>query len=257
MSTLFASSLDGTRIAYDRSGAGPALVLLHGGGSRRQEWHDVGYVQRLQDHFTIITLDLRGHGQSDLPTEPADYAIDKMMQDVLAVADACEVERFALWGFSFGGRVGRHVAAHSERVVKIILMGTPLGAGFSDEFRKEFKEFCAHWPPILQAQRDGTLDLDTLSPDDREFLQTFHVSAMMAWGRAMIDWPAVEPADFLCPVLWLIGSEDRVAMISFRKYESSLPGTRVQSHIVEGLNHEQVFDEIDKVLAMLVAFSQS
>jgi pimeloyl-ACP methyl ester carboxylesterase len=235
MSTLFATSLDGTRIAYDRNGAGPALVLLHGGGSRRQEWHDAGYVQRLQDHFTVITLDLRGHGESDLPTEPADYTINKMMQDVLAVANACEVEGFTIWGFSFGGRVGRHVAAQSERVVKLILMGTPLGAGFSDESRHDSEEFYAHWPPILQAQRAGTLDLDSLSQNDRGVLQIFHVAAMLAWGRAMFDWPAVEPADFLCPTLWLVGSEDRVAMISVRKYEPALQGARVQSHIVDGL----------------------
>jgi pimeloyl-ACP methyl ester carboxylesterase len=79
MNTLFTTSLDDTRIAYDRSGAGPALVLLHGGGSRRQEWHDAGYVQRLRDNFTVITLDLRGHGDSDLPTELADYTIDKII----------------------------------------------------------------------------------------------------------------------------------------------------------------------------------
>ena len=257
MSTLFTTSLDGIQLAYDRNGAGPALVLLHGGGSRRQEWHDAGYVKRLQDHFTVITLDLRGHGESDLPTEPADYAIDKMMQDVLAVADACEVERFTLWGFSFGGRVGRYVAAHSERVVKIILMGTPLGVGLSDGFRQEFEDFCAHWPPIVEAQRDGTLDLDSLSPDDREFLHAFHVPAMLAWGRAMLDWPAVEPADFLCPTLWLVGSEDRVALASVRAYEQSLKGTRVQSHIMAGLTHAQVFDEIDQVFATMLAFTQS
>jgi hypothetical protein len=134
----------------------------------------------------------------------------------------------------------RYVAAHSERVVKIILMGTPLGVGLSDGFRQEFAGFCAHWPPIIEAQRDGTLDLDSLSPDDREFLHAFHVPAMLAWGRAMLDWPAVEPADFLCPTLWLVGSEDRVALASVRAYEQSLPGTRVQSHIVTGLTHAQV-----------------
>ena len=132
--------------------------------------------------FTVITLDLRGHGESGLPTEPADYTIDKMMQDVLAVADACEVERFTIWGFSFGGRVGRYLAAQSERVDKIILMGTPLGAGLSDEFRQEFEDFCAHWPPIIQAQRDGTLDLDSLSQDDREFLQTLQCSGDAGLG---------------------------------------------------------------------------
>jgi len=42
MNTLFATSPDGMRVAYDRSGTGPAIVLLHGGGSRRQEWHAAG-----------------------------------------------------------------------------------------------------------------------------------------------------------------------------------------------------------------------
>ena len=139
-------------------------MLLHGGGNSRQVWHEAGYVKRLQDNFTVITPDLRGHGESGLPTDPADYTIDKMMQDVLAVADACEVERFTIWGFSFGGKVGRYLAAHSERVAKIILMGTPLGVGVSDEFRQYFEDFCAHWPPIIQAQRDGALDLDAALP---------------------------------------------------------------------------------------------
>ena len=80
---------------------------------------------------------------------------------------------------------------------------------------------------------------------------------MMAWGQAMLDWPAVEPADFRCPTLWLVGSEDQLAMASVREYEQSLQGTRVQSHIVDGLHHEQVFDEIDRVLATMLAFTQS
>ncbi len=257
MNTLFADSPDSVQIAFDRSGIGPALVLIHGGGSNRQEWHEAGYVGRLREHFTVITLDLRGHGESGLPTEPADYTIDKMMQDVLAVADACEVEYFTIWGFSFGGRVGRYVATQSERVAKIILMGTPLGLGISREFRQYIEDFCVHWPPILRAQSDGVLDLASLSQNDREFVQSFNVPVMMAWGRAMLDWPAVEPADFRCPTLWLVGSEDQGAMASVREYGQSLEGSRVQLHIVEGFNHEQVFDEIDKVFATLLAFTLS
>lgn len=255
MSTLFTTSLDGTQIAYERFGAGPALMLLHGGGYSRKVWREAGYVKRLQNDFTVITPDLRGHGESGLPTEPADYTVDKMMQDVLAVADACGSERFNIWGFSYGGKVGRYLAAHSERVVKIVLMGTPLGVGVSEEFRQYFEDFCAHWPPILQAQRDGTLDLALLSQDDRELLHQTNIPAMMAWGRAMIGWPAIEPADFLCPTLWLVGSEDRWAMVGVRKYEPSLKTSKVQLHIVEGLNHGQVFDEIDRVFPAILAFT--
>jgi len=46
-------------------------------------------------------------------------------------------------------------------------------------------------------------------------------------------------------------------MDSIREYEQSLKGTRVEMQIVEGLNHEQVFDEIDRVFPTLLAFTQS
>jgi pimeloyl-ACP methyl ester carboxylesterase len=232
-------------------------VLLHGGGNSRQDWHEAGYVKRLQDHFTVITLDLRGHGESGLPIEEADYTIDKMVQDILAVADACGVEHFSVWGFSFGGKVARYLAAYPERVDKIMLMGPPLGQGVSDEFRQFFENFCTYWPPILQAQRDGVLDLEALSQDDREFLGSHHVHAMIAWGKAMIHWPAIEPADFLCPTLWLVGLEDTWAMASVRNYEQALKGSKIQCHIIEGLNHGNVFREIDKVFATMLAFTQS
>ena len=64
--TSFASSPDGTQIAYDCRGAGQAILLLHGGGVTRQEWHERGYVRRLQDRFAVVTLDLRGHGNRQL-----------------------------------------------------------------------------------------------------------------------------------------------------------------------------------------------
>ena len=46
-STRFATSNDGTRLAFDVTGSGPAVMLLHGGGQTRKSWHDAGYVARL------------------------------------------------------------------------------------------------------------------------------------------------------------------------------------------------------------------
>jgi pimeloyl-ACP methyl ester carboxylesterase len=126
MNTLFTVSPDGTQISYDRSGEGPAILLLHGGGGKRQDWHETGYVARLKEQFTVITIDLRGHGESGLPTDPAEYTTDKMGLDILAVADACGFEHFILWGMSFGGKIGRYLAVQSERVTKFIMMGTPM-----------------------------------------------------------------------------------------------------------------------------------
>jgi pimeloyl-ACP methyl ester carboxylesterase len=231
--------------------------LLHGGGGNRQEWHEAGYVRRLQDNCTVIAVDLRGHGESGLPTDPADYTVEKITQDILAAADSCRVKRFVLWGMSYGGKVGRYLAVQSERVTKLVLMGTPLGLGVTGERRQEAIDFCKHWPPIVQAQRDGVLDLSSLSQRDQEFLNGFNVAAMLGWVRAMLDWGAVEPIDFRCPTLWLVGSEDRHAMAGVKEYEEALKGSRVQVCILEGLTHEQVFDEIDHVLPMMLAFTKA
>jgi len=158
---------------------------------------------------------------------------------------------------SSGGKISRYLAIQSERVAKIILMGTPMGLGVSGERRQQAIDYCAHWPPIVQAQRDGTLDLDSLSQNDRDLLRHFNVPVMLAWVRAMLDWPAVEPADFRCPTLWIVGSEDRYAMTTLKEYEQALQGSRVQVHIVEGLDHDQAFDEIDRVFPTMLAFTES
>jgi len=254
---MFANAPDNVRIAFEYCGSGPAIMLVHGGGSNRKDWHEGGYVKRLQGDFTVITPDLRGHGESDLPIDPTDYNTDKMGQDILAVADACKVEHFNLWGMSFGGKVSRYLAAQSERVAKLILMGTPMGPGTSAETREEIETFCKKWPPILQSQKDGTLDIDTLSQEDQEFMLNFNIPVIMAWGQAMAGWPTIEPTDFHCPTLWMVGSEDEEAMNSVREFGQSLEGTKVQLHIFDGLNHNQVFEEIDTVFSTMLAFTRS
>ena len=256
MKTKFVNSPDGIQLAYDQQGTGPAIILVHGGGSDRQVWHEIGYIERLHKAFTVITFDLRGHGESSLPTDPEYYTSYKMGEDILTVASACGVEKFILWGMSYGGKVNRYVASRSNRVEKCIIMGIPMGPGVTDKMRQDIEDFCEHWTPILGAQSDGMLEPYSLSEEDREFLRDFNVPVIMAWGQAMLHWKSVEPADFLCPTLWLIGSEDQPAMDSFGKYEKSLKGSNVQYHIFEGLNHVQVLEEIDKVFPVMLAFTQ-
>jgi pimeloyl-ACP methyl ester carboxylesterase len=255
--TSFACSPDGTQIAYDRCGAGQAILLLHGGGGTRREWHETGYVQRLQSRYSVVTMDVRGHGESDRPADAAAYSTDKMSQDILAVADACGIERFAMWAMSYGGKVGRYLATHSERVTSLVLMGTPLGPGVVGERRQQAVDFLAHWQPIVHDQQDGTFDPHTLTDADRDVLSRLHVPSMLGWVRAMLDWPSVEPQDLRCPTLWLVGSEDRHATDSLREYEGTLEGTQVRVHLLPGLDHDQVFDEIDQVYPIMLAFTES
>jgi pimeloyl-ACP methyl ester carboxylesterase len=254
MNISFVVSPDGTRIAYDVTGEGSAIVLLHGGWHTRQNWHDVGYVKRLKDNFKVITIDIRGNGESDKPIDPAFYTTEKMCQDILAVTDACNVQQFAIWGFSYGANIARYLAAQSDRVEKFIMIGIPFGLGASGDFRLFIKEFQNHWVPILQAQSEGTLEIASLSMEDQEKLRESNIALSVVWLSAMLHWRAIEPVDIGCQTLWLIGSKNEPTMASLIEYEEKLKMSKVRVMVIDGINHTQEFTEIDRSLPLMLAF---
>ncbi|MEN8173124.1 MAG: alpha/beta hydrolase [Chloroflexota bacterium] len=259
MRTSFITSPDGTQITYDVIGKGPVIILLHGGGIgwSRKKWHQVGYVARLKDKYKVISIDIRGNGESGKPILPTDYAIDRICEDILAVADACEVERFIIWGYSYGGNIGRFLAARSERVSKIIIVGIPLGLAASGEFRQFIYDFRDHWKPLIQAQLDGTLELNALSKDDQTLMKEMDIPVTLAWLVAMLDWGVIEPADLPCSTLWLSGSENKNTIDSMKNYEPELKKSNVQVQIIKGLDHVQEFEKIDLVFPVMLAFTIS
>jgi pimeloyl-ACP methyl ester carboxylesterase len=254
MNTSFVNSPDGTRIAYDVAGEGSPIILLHGGWQTRQNWHVTGYVKQLQDNFKVIAIDIRGNGESDKPIEPTYYTTEKMCQDILAVADACGLEKFTIWGFSYGSNIGRYLAAQSDRVEKLIIMDIPFGPGAPGDFRQFIEEFRKHWLPILQAQSKGTLDLTSLSTEDQEDWQESNIAVDVARLSAMLDWGVIEPTDVRCQTLWLVGSRNETTMASVREYEEKLKGSMVRVEVIEGSNHREVLTEIDRSLPVMLAF---
>lgn len=257
MTTSFAVSTDGTRIAYDISGAGEAIVLLHGGLHTRKHWHNAGYVERLKNDFKVITIDIRGNGESDKPSDSSYYTTKKHCEDILAVAAECGIKSFTAWGYSYGANIGRYLAAKSDLVNKFIFLGYSFGAGASGTFRQFIPDFHDHWVPILKAQADKTLDIQTLSGKDQEFLKSGEVQVILAWLAPILDWPAVEPADLLCPTLWLAGSKNDDVMANMKEYEQNIESTKVSIQVMDGLDHRQEFTEVDRVLSFVIPFVKS
>jgi alpha-beta hydrolase superfamily lysophospholipase len=220
--TQFAKSTDGTRIAYDVSGSGPVVILLHGGGMTRRSWRESGYVARLAKEFTVVTLDIRGNGESDKPPTVAAFAPARLNQDILAVANAVKAERFALWGFSYGANVGRYLAAVSDRVRGMVYIGIPFGAAADGIFRERI---------LGMANRP-------------------------AWLAAMLDYEPVEPSHMRSPTLWIVGTANEGAYSSAKAYQSKLAGTKVTLQTFDGFTHPQEFDRIDQVFPAEVEFTR-
>ena len=105
------------RISYDVVGEGRPLVLLHGWCCDRSWWTEPGYVDELRTDHRLVNVDIRGHGASDKPHEAAAYTSDALTGDVFAIADAEGLDRFAIWGQSYGGWIAwMSAAAAPERV---------------------------------------------------------------------------------------------------------------------------------------------
>lgn len=147
--TRFVASADGTRIAYDSQGRGPALILLPGHGFSRRTWHEFGYPLRLQEQFTVITVDHRNEGESEKPTRPEDYTIDHYIADIHAVADACGMNDFFVWGHSFGATISTHLSAVSSRLRAVEALGMHLHVFDGLNHMQELTEIDRVLPPVL------------------------------------------------------------------------------------------------------------
>src|SRR4029079_17601619 len=116
----------GIELAIEVRGEGPALVCVHGFGGAKEDFAD--HLEALAERWRVITVDLRGHGDSDAPSDPSSYSLDRLARDVEAVADAVGAERFRLLGHSMGGMLARRIVlARPERVAGLVMMRPPPG----------------------------------------------------------------------------------------------------------------------------------
>jgi pimeloyl-ACP methyl ester carboxylesterase len=124
------TSLDGTAIAWFRSGDGPPIVLVHGATADHTVWRTSGPL--LATSHTLYAIDRRGRGASG---DTAPYAIAREYEDVAAVVDAvakAEGRPVDVVGHSFGGRVGLGAALLTPQLRRLVVYeGAPAPAGRS------------------------------------------------------------------------------------------------------------------------------
>ena len=250
---LIATAADGTKIAYQRTGSGPALILLHGGGQTHSSWNESGYVDRLSKRFTVITMDQRGTGESDKPVSLEGYAMDRVLGDVAAVADAAGAQKFHVWGYGHGATIGRYLAARSDRVISAVLVGTTMGPAVSGIVKDAIVAMRKKWQPLMDARREGTLDLSKMSPGDRAALEGGTPIAALSLG-AMLDYPPLEPTEIKVPTLWVVGGGDTAAMENVKTYEGKLTGTSVTLKVLGSASYSDCFIKTDEVFAAVDPF---
>ena len=117
--------VNGIHLNATVTGAGPALLLLHGFTGSGAAWQPFLDAWR---GFTVIAVDLLGHGSSCCPADPACYRMERCVEDLVVLMDRLGVERTAVLGYSMGGRVALHLAlAAPDRLWALVLEGASPG----------------------------------------------------------------------------------------------------------------------------------
>lgn len=104
--------------------ANPAVILLHGFPESHRTWRKL--VPRLEGDFFLVMPDQRGFAGSDKPQDVADYKADILIDDIFALADALELETFALVGHDWGGAIAWAAALRGDpRLTRLGIVNSP------------------------------------------------------------------------------------------------------------------------------------
>ena len=242
----------GVALDVAREGRGPPLLLLHGFTGSAATWEPLQ--RALADAYDAIAPSLLGHGRSDAPRDPARYAMEECVADLVALLDALGVGRAAVLGYSMGGRVALRLAlAAPERVGALVLESASPGIADDAERAARLRDdealagtieregvaaFVDRWErlPLFASQA-------ALPADVRDALRARRLAGDatgLAGSLRGMGAGAVAPAwerlgEIAAPTLVLAGALDERYRTIAAATAQRIPGARLA--VVEGAGH--------------------
>ncbi|WP_324262819.1 alpha/beta fold hydrolase [Altererythrobacter sp. H2] len=229
-------SFDGTQLAVHRLGAGRPVLLLHGlFSSAEMNWIRFGHAAKLAEAgFEAIMPDLRAHGTSGKPHDPAAYPPGVLARDVAALVEALELEDYDLAGFSLGARTAARAVIAGLAPRRLVLAGMGL-------------EGLAGWNRRSAFFIDAIDRFDEVKRGDPafmavSFMKTMKVDRVAArlLLQAVDDTREEELARITMPTMVLCGAQDsdngsapRLAEVLPDAQYAEIPGTHMTS-VTEG-----------------------
>lgn len=156
---LRTSPVDGFHLAYERTGSGIGVVLLHGWPGDHADFRRV--VPLLAGHADAVAPDLRGFGESDRHARPPGeaYSAAAQARSVVALIEELELQPAVIAGYDVGSRVAQTIARARPDLVRELVVSPPLpGAGervLTEAAQREFWYQPFHQLPLVEQLIDG------------------------------------------------------------------------------------------------------
>lgn len=256
------TSADGTTIAFERTGSGPPLVVVHGGACDHRFWELSGVRHAFAQRCTVYAMDCRGVGESG---DAADYELEREFEDVAAVVDAID-EPVALLGHSSGALLSLEAARRTDNLRELILYEPPIAVGdhelYSDEVLAEMKrllddaeneqvlvlflrEIAQSTPEEIDAQRSA--------PDWQDLVDAAHVWPRSVQALGEYEFDATRFANVTTPTLLLSGSESPPLLKDATgPVADALANSRIATF--DGHGHEAMLTAQDRFIEEVLAF---
>lgn len=233
---------DGVDLYYEIHGNGPPLLLTHGFSATSEMWR--GQIEALSPHVQVITWDMRGHGRSDYPVDPAAYSEAETVADMAAILDVVGAPDAIIGGLSLGGymSLGFH-AAYPERTRGLLIIDT--GPGYRKDEPREGWNANA----LKQAERFETRGVGSI-PGHRD------ATGLARAARGMLtqhDAHVIESLPTITvPTLVVVGADDAPFLAAADYMAGKVQGAR--KVVIEKAGHVANVDQPAAFNAAVLAF---
>ena len=246
----------GVNIYYEVHGSkihddGPPLILTHGYSSTSAMWE--GQVEALSKHHKLILWDMRGHGQSDYPDDPACYSEALTVGDIAALLDVVGAKKAIVGGLSLGGYMSlAFYRAHPERVSALLIIDTGPG------FKKDDARAAWNKRALDTADRFDREGLEVLKSASRERSTVSHRDAkgLALAARGMLTQRDARVIEVLpeikVPSLIVVGAEDTPFLAASDYMAAKIP--RAQKAVIPAAGHAVNIDQPQAFIAAVVPF---
>jgi len=242
---------DGVSLYYETHGEGPVILLTHGYAATSEMWRD--QVATLSRRHTLVIWDMRGHGRSDDPADPAAYSEAATVDDMAALLDAVGASRAIVGGLSLGGYMSlAFYRAHPERVSALLIIDT--GPGFKKDDARETWNQRAH-DTGDRFEREGLAVLKSASRE-RATVNHRDASGLARAARGMLTQRDARVIELLpnikVPSLVVVGADDAPFLAASDYMAAKIPGAK--KVVIPAAGHAVNIDQPQAFIAAVLPF---